>query len=216
MLIALSGGVANFFYLFTQVPGMGIAVLFGGGEGDRYAVLHAVALAKRTGEVVHCIRQGPSLSHSSHDSDPSSGSVGQTLLLQLADSAAVTVRCHALEGKDLKDLIALLREQHIFYLILGAGDEVEGSRAEKRLKALRRNIASDRLWSVRSFWSVIARPWSEEAMSAALDDHPDALREVCSEQKGKGQVTSSMIPAGVQYATTAGFRFKTCRNGKCK
>jgi len=157
---------------------MGIAVLLGGGEGDHYAVLHAVALAKRTGEVVHGIRQESSLPHSSRDRHTSSDSAGQTLLLQLADSEAVTVRCHALEGKDPKDLLALLREQRIFYLILGAGDEAEGSRAEKWLKTLRRNIANDRLWSVRSFWAVIARPWSDEAMAAVQDDHPDVFREV--------------------------------------
>lgn len=175
-----------------QVSGMGIAVLLGGGEGDRYAVLHAVALAKRTGEVVHGIRQEPSVPHASREHHMSSDSAGQTLLLQLADSAAVTVRCHALEGKDIKDLLALLREQRIFYLILGAGDEAEGRRAEKRLRALRRNIASDRLWSVRSFWAVIARPWSEEAMAAVLDDHPDVLREVV-EEKMKSKVSKKTV-----------------------
>ncbi len=183
-------GIANFFfYLFLQVPGMGIAVLFGRGKGDRYAVLHAVALAKRTGEVVHGIVQESSMHHPSQDHSPRAGSAGQRLLLQLADSAAVTVRCHAMEGNDPKDLLALLREQHVFYLILGAGDEGEGSRAEKWLKSLRRDIASDRLWSVRSFWAVIARPWSEEAMAAALSDHPDLFREFVGPKKKKEKRT---------------------------
>jgi hypothetical protein len=170
------------FYLYLQGLGMGIAVLLSGGEGDRYAVLHAVALSMRTGEVVHSIRQESSLPHSSSAHSARSASAGQTLLLQLADSAAVGVRCHVLEGKDQKDLLALLREERIFYLILGAGNEAESIRAEKRLKTLRQNVANDRLWSVRSFWAVVARPGSEEAMAAALVDHPDLFRKVFGEK----------------------------------
>lgn len=161
---------------------MGIAVLLSGGKGDRYAVLHAVALSMRTGEVVHSIRQETSLQKPSPDHAARSGSVGQTLLLQLADSAAVGVRCHVLEGKDQKDLLALLREQRIFYLILGAGSEEEAIRAERRLKTLRQIVANDRLWSVRSFWAVVARPGSEEAMAAALIDHPEVFRKVFGEK----------------------------------
>ena len=161
---------------------MGIAVLLSGGEGDRYAVLHAVALSMRTGEVVHSIRQESSLQPPLSIHAARSAAAGQTLLLQLADSAAVMVRCHVLESKDQKELLALLREQRIFYLILGAGNEGETKRAEKRLKILRQNVANDRLWSVRSFWAVVARPGSEETMAAALGDHPDIFSKAFGEK----------------------------------
>lgn len=161
---------------------MGIAVLLSGGEGDRYAVLHAVALSMRIGEVVHSIRQEPSLQHPPPDHAARSAAGGQALLLQLADSAAVAVRCHVLKGKDHKDLLALLREQRIFYLILGAGNEAENKRAEKRLKTLRQNVVNDRLWSVRSFWAVVARPGAEEAIAAVLADHPELFSKVFGEK----------------------------------
>jgi len=158
----------NFFHPFIQVFAMGIAVLLGGGSGDRYAVLHAIALAQRTGEVVHGIRQEPTLPHPAPESSGPSES-GLTLLLQRADAAGVEVRCHVLEGKDPQDFLALLREQRIFCLIVGARDEAEGKRVERQLEVLRRNIASDRHWSLRSFWAVVTGPWSEEAMAAALE-----------------------------------------------
>lgn len=152
---------------------MGIAVLLSGGAGDRYAVLHAIALAQRTGEMVHGIRQEPTLPHSK-PGPPTPPESGLTLLMQRADAAGVAVRCHVLEGNDPKDFRALLRESRIFCLIVGAKDEAEGKRAEKQLEALRRGIASDRRWSMRSFWAVVTGPWSEEAMAAALDAKPAA------------------------------------------
>lgn len=156
---------------------MGIAVLLGCGDEDRYAILHAIALAKRIGEVVHGIRQESS-QPSSFPNRPAIPESGQTLLLQLADSAGVTVRCHVLEGKDPNDLTALLREQRISCLIVGASDEAEGLRAEKRMQALRRSIASDWRWSMGSFWALVTGPWSEESMAAAMDDLPDGYREI--------------------------------------
>ena len=162
---------------------MGIAVLFSGGEADRYAVLHAITLAKRIGEAVHGIRQEPSSSDATPERSAMSDS-GQTLLLQLADSAGLGVRCHVLAGKDQKDLTALLREQRISCLIVGASDEAEGKRAEKRMQALRRSIANDPHWSIGSFWALVTGPWSEEAMAAAIGDLPDGYHEIV-EKRGR-------------------------------
>lgn len=156
---------------------MGIAVLLGGGEEDRYAVLHAIALAKRIGEVIHGVRQEAPVAASTSDA-PENRNAGQTLLLQLADSAGVVVRCHVVAGKEQTDLIELLREQRIFCLIVGAKDEAAGQRAEKRMQALRRAIASDRRWSIGSFWAMVTGPWSEEAMAAAMDELPAGCREI--------------------------------------
>ena len=150
---------------------MGIAVLLGGGDGDRYAVLHAVALAQRTGEEVHGIRQEPTLPHP-HPGPSTPSESGLTLLMQRAGAAGVVAHCHVLEGGDPKDFLALLREERIFCLIVGAKDEAEGRRAERTLEALRKSIAGDRRWSMRSFWAVVTGPWSDEAMASALDDHP--------------------------------------------
>jgi len=149
---------------------MGIAVLLGGGEGDRYAVLYAVALAQRTGEIVHGIRREPSLPSSSPESSLPPAS-GLALLVQRADASGVGgVRCHVLEGTKAKDLLELLREERITCLIVGAKDEAEGKRAEKQLEGLRRSITSDRRWSMRSFWAVVTGPWSAEAMAAAVNE----------------------------------------------
>jgi len=161
---------------------MGIAVLLGGGGEDRYAILHAIALAKRIGEAIHGIRQEPP--RPSVKPDPEVSNLGQTLLLQLAGSAGVEVRCHVLAGNDQNDLRVLLREQRIFCLIIGASDETEGRRAEKRMQALRRSIASDRHWSIGPFWAMVTGPWSEEAMAAALDDLADGYREIV-EKRGR-------------------------------
>ena len=161
---------------------MGIAVLLGGGIEDRYAVLHAIALAKRIGEAIHGIRQEKSLLYSTPDRSAMSDS-GQTLLLQLADSAGVVAHCHVLEGKNQDDLRTLLREQRIFCLIVGASDEAEGKRAEKRMQALRRSIANDRHWSIGSFWAMVTGPWSEEAMAAALDELPAGYREIVEKRR---------------------------------
>ena len=149
---------------------MGIAVLLGGGEGDRYAVLYAVALAQRTGEIVHGIRREPSPPATPESSvAPASG---LALLVQRADGAGVgSVRCHVLEGTKAKDLLELLREERITCLIVGANDEAEGKRAEKQLEGLRRAITSDRRWSMRSFWAVVTGPWSAEAMAAAVNEN---------------------------------------------
>ena len=160
---------------------MGIAVLLSGGEEDRYAVLHAIALAKRIGEAIHGIRQESPALQGTPDRSPLSDS-GQTLLLHLANSAGVTAHCHVLEGDDLNDLAALLREQRVSCLIVGASDEAEGKRAEKRLQALRRSIVNDRRWSMGSFWVMVTGPWSEEAMAAALEDIPDGCREVADKR----------------------------------
>ena len=150
---------------------MGIAVLLGGGAGDRYAVLHAVALAQRTGEVVHGIRQEPPAARP-HPEPSAPVDSGLALLLRRAEVAGVAVRCHLLEGNSLKDVHALLRQERIFCLIVGAKDEAEGKRVEKQLEALQKSIAGDRRWSMRSFWAVVSGPWSKEAMAAALDDGP--------------------------------------------
>lgn len=154
---------------------MGIAVLLGGGEGDRYAVLHAIALAQRTGEVVHGIRQELPATHPQAASS-TPVDAGLTLLLQHADVEGVAVRCHVLEGNDLEDVHTLLREERIFCLIVGAKDETEGKRAEKQLEALQKSIARDRRWSMRSFWAVVTGPWSKGAMAAALDDSPGSTK----------------------------------------
>lgn len=162
---------------------MGIAVLLGGGAEDRYAVLHAIALAKRIGEDIHGIRQETPLAAARPNPLALSDS-GQTLLLQLAGSAGVAVRCHLLEGDDPKDLRELLHEQRIFCLIVGASDEAAGKRAEKRMQALRRSIANDRHWSIGSFWAMVTGPWSEEAMAKAMDDLPEGYREIL-EKRGR-------------------------------
>lgn len=94
----------------------------------------------------------------------------------------MVVRCHVLEGDDQSDLTALLHEQRISCLIVGARDEADGKRAEKRMQALRRIIANDRHWSMGSFWAMVTGPWSEEAMAAAMNDLPDGYRE--SVEKG--------------------------------
>lgn len=169
MAVAKGRGVTHYLSTFDPGLGMGIGVLLGGGAGDRYAVPHAIALAQRTGEVVHGIRREPSLPHPNPAPSAASES-GLTLLMQRADAAGVAVRCHVLEGGDPKDFRALLREQRIFYLIVGASDEEEGRRAEKQLEALRRSVASDRRWSMRSFWAVVMGPWSEGAMDTAFVD----------------------------------------------
>lgn len=124
---------------------MGIAVLLGGGEGDRYAVLHAVALAQRTGEVIHGIRQEPPSTRPQPEPSTPVDS-GLALLLRRADVAGVAVRCHVLEGSSLKDVHTLLREERIFCLIVGAKDEAEGKRLEKQLGALQKSITGDRRW----------------------------------------------------------------------
>jgi hypothetical protein len=150
---------------------MGIAVLLGNDEGDLHAVLHAVALAQRTGEVVHGIRQQKGMPHSKSASATPSLS-GMTLLMQHADEAGVEVRGHYLEGDDQHNFRALLREERIFYLIVGAKDEAEGRRVEKQLERLQKSIACDRRWSMRSFWAVVTGPWSKEGKAAPADNSP--------------------------------------------
>jgi len=144
---------------------MGIAVLLGDGDGDRYAVLHAIALAQRTGEVIHGIHRQPPAPPVPPPA--STTEFGLALLLRQAGVAKVPVRCHALTGDSVKELLALVRTERIFCLIVGAVDEAEGKRVERRLSTLRREIKGDRHWSMRSFWAVVTGPWSEEAMAAA-------------------------------------------------
>jgi hypothetical protein len=165
---------------------MGIAVLLGGGEEDRYAILHAIVLAKRIGEEIHGIRQESSLPSSVPDC-PAMFCPGQTLLLQLAGSAGIVAHCHVLDGNSPQDLRELLHEQRLFCLIVGASNETEGKRAEKRMQTLRRSIAHDRHWSIGSFWALVTGPWSEEAMAKAMDDLPDGYRQLLEKRGTQSQ-----------------------------
>ena len=153
---------------------MGIGVLLGGESGDRYAVLHAIALSKRLREPVHAIQQRAAHASSRHSPPPTEA--GQSLLLQLANVLGMTVRCHVLEGQ--ADLIALLREQRISCLIVGVSDEMAAARAEKKMQTVRRAVAHDQQWSIGSFWALVTGPWTEEAMAAALVDLPEGCRDI--------------------------------------
>ncbi|MEW6220567.1 MAG: hypothetical protein AB1634_13685 [Thermodesulfobacteriota bacterium] len=133
---------------------MGIAVLLTGNQADRHAVDHAVSLARRTDDTVFGLRdrrpaaagQETSLGHS------------LAILLREADACGVAVECHDLPVEEERELIAFLRQHRIRCLVVGADDRSEERRVGRWLEDVRRAIARDQDWAMRSFWTMIAVP----------------------------------------------------------
>lgn len=147
----------------------GIALLLTGSCVDLPAIVHAIALAKRTTGIIHAVYRAE------RQAGRNSTVVGKTrgdlisLATGLGSQEGVSIHTHILERLTGEPLVRFLCAQRIFCLVLGVGDRQALARKTAWIDLLRKQLAARADWYQSALWSVVTTPWDDPALERLID-----------------------------------------------
>jgi len=153
----------------------GIALLLRNARPDLAATVHAIALAQRTGGVVHAIYTDPKGPTGEAADEKETEDKNESLLARVLSLATwwserreVKVHLHLLEDLGDASLLRLCRTYRISCLVIGVGSKNGMKRETLRVLRLRKMALEDS-HAPQVLWSVIIPAWRDSGFESVIN-----------------------------------------------
>jgi len=146
----------------------GIALLLTGASVDLSAIIHAVALARRTTGILHTVCKADQTADRKRSAARETQEQFVSLATRLGNQEGVKIHTHILERLTGKPLIRFLCAHRIFCLVLGVNDRKGFERKTVWVNLLRKQLQSSENWYLPDLWSVIMTPWDASTLERAI------------------------------------------------